>query len=105
MASLCLLDENGLPAQKWEIGEQPLSVGRGDAADISIDDEALSNCHFMLCKQGDHWLIQDLESSNGTWVDGNRTEASALRHHDCILAGRTLFIFQEHQQRPEIQSR
>jgi pSer/pThr/pTyr-binding forkhead associated (FHA) protein len=96
MARLCLLDENGLPAQQWEIGESPLSVGRGVEADIAVNDDAISSCHFLVCKQGDHWLLRDLQSSNGTWVDGHRTETATLHHHDCILAGHSLFMFHDH---------
>ena len=40
-------------------------------------------------------VLKDLDSQNGTSVDGKRVQAATLRHHDCILAGRTLFLFSE----------
>ena len=95
MASLYLLDEDGTMAEEWELGAEPLSVGRGAAAHVVVEDQSLSRCHFVIERQGTAYVLKDLDSSNGTWVDGRpaRREPTPLRHHDCILAGRTLFVF------------
>jgi len=95
MANLALLGEDGITARRWEIGARPLSVGRDDSADVVIEDETLSRRHFLIVKQGTHYVLQDLNSQNGTWVDGRRAHARAtpLHHHDCIAAGRTIFMF------------
>lgn len=95
MASLCLLDENGIMSRRWELGEKPLAVGRGKSADIVIQDATLSRRHFMVEREGESYLLKDLKSQNGTWVDGRRAESTKLHHHDCILAGRTIFMFSE----------
>ena len=96
MATLCLLDDVGLIAKRWELNSEPVSIGRDDSAEVSLDDESLSRLHFMVFRDKDGYAIQDLDSQNGTWVDGNRAPQVRLRHHDCILAGRTLFLFSEH---------
>ncbi len=95
MASLCLLGDDGLTIECWELGDDPLAVGRDGSADVKIDDQSLSRRHFQIRRQGDHFLIEDLGSQNGTWVDGIRALQVRLCHHDCILAGRTLFLFSE----------
>ena len=95
MASLCLLAEDGRKAGSWELGPRPLAVGRGESADIIINDASLSRRHFQIVREGDEYLLRDLNSRNGTFVDGKRAAATKLRHHDCILAGRTLFLFTE----------
>ncbi len=95
MATLCLLDENGVTAERWELGGQPLAIGRGAAADIVVDDAALSRRHFVIVPEADGYLLKDLGSQNGTWVDGEPAKATRLRHHTCILAGRTLFMFSD----------
>ncbi len=95
MASLCLLDEDGSLAQQWDLGAEPLAIGRGAGADVIIEDDALSRRHFEIVQQGDHYELRDLNSQNGTWVDGQRAVTTPLHHHDCILAGRTLFLFAE----------
>ena len=85
-----------MAVERWKIDAKPLAVGRGDAADIVIDDATLSRRHFLIFRKGTEYLVQDLQSQNGTWVDGQRAQLTKLRHHTCILAGRTLFMFSEH---------
>ena len=95
MASLCLLAEDGTMADQWELGPEPMAVGRDASADVLVDDGALSRRHFAILLKDGSYVLQDLDSQNGTWVDGRRaqTDPIPLRHHDCILAGRTLFLF------------
>ena len=95
MADLTLLAEDGTVAQRWAIGDQPAAVGRADTADITIHDNTLSRRHFMIWREGDSYLIKDLNSQNGTWVDGQRVRATTLRRNVCIAAGHTLFMFLE----------
>jgi pSer/pThr/pTyr-binding forkhead associated (FHA) protein len=95
MAALCLLDDVGVIAQRWELSDQPVAVGRDASADVKIDDESLSRRHFMIVREGQNYLLKDLDSQNGTWVAGKRARATTLRHNDCIAAGRTLFLFSE----------
>lgn len=96
MADLCLLDENGAVTQRWEIGDQPIAVGRDEAAEVPIPDSTLSRRHFLIWREGESFRIKDLGSQNGTWVDGQRAQGTRLRHNVCIVAGRTVFMFCEH---------
>src|SRR6185436_842803 len=100
MASLCLLGDDGTMAQRWDIGEEPLSVGRDEAADVQINDGSLSRLHFSIGREGTTFILKDLKSQNGTSVDGKRVESVKLRHHDCIVAGRTVFLFSEQGVQP-----
>jgi pSer/pThr/pTyr-binding forkhead associated (FHA) protein len=95
MASLCLLGDDGLMVERWEIGDEPLAVGRDAAAEVTIADGSLSRRHFLIMRTGQDYLLKDLESQNGTWVDGRLADTVKLHNHDCILAGRTLFLFSE----------
>ena len=97
MADLCLLAEDGAVAQRWAIGDQPAAVGRDETADITIRDDALSRHHFTIWREGDTFLIKDLNSQNGTWVDGQRVQRATLHQDVCIAAGHTLFMFSEHE--------
>ena len=82
-------------ADQWELGAEPLAVGRDASADVIVEDVALSRRHFLIVCEGGGYALKDLDSQNGTWVDGRlaKKEPTPLRHHDCILAGRTLFLF------------
>ena len=95
MATLCLLGSNGAVAEQWEVRDEPMTVGRGAAADMKVDDDGLSRRHFMIAREGAEYVIKDLSSRNGTWVHGHRALTAKLHHNDCILAGHTLFRFCE----------
>ena len=95
MAHLCLLDENGAIAQRWEVSDQPMAVGRDQTAEVTIPDNTLSRRHFLIWREEGRFLIKDLNSQNGTWVDGGRAQGTELRHNVCIVAGRTVFMFSQ----------
>lgn len=49
-------------------------VGRGPRCDVRINDRRCSTQHAMIRWEGRHWLLQDLASRNGTWVEGDRID-------------------------------
>lgn len=68
-------------------------VGRQDA-DLTVDDPALSGHHFAIdCPEKGQFLIRDLESTNGTRVNGQPIQTSPLQSGDTIEAGQTTFVF------------
>lgn len=93
MARLVLLNDEGGKAGAWELGRKPVAVGRSESADVVIADAALSRCHFLLTRKGASFVLTDLNSQNGTWVDGRKAAQVTLHDHDCILAGRSVFVF------------
>ena len=95
MAALYQIGEDGSRTEQWDIDEEPVVVGRSGQAKVSIEDEGVSRRHFLILRDGEDYLIKDLNSRNGTWVDGRRVFAEKLHHNDRILAGRTLFLFAE----------
>ncbi len=68
------------------------AVGR-EGADIELDDPALSSRHFEIEARGAEFFIRDLDSSNGTFVNGNRIRATQLAPGDKVKAGQTQLIF------------
>jgi hypothetical protein len=69
-----------------------LCVGRSTQADFVVaDDSQVSAMHFRLEHHESAWWIHDLESSNGTYVNGERVRASVVRDEDRIVAGNTAF--------------
>ena len=49
-----------------------LSIGRSSESGLVIRDDYTSSHHARLSKRGDIWTIQDLDSTNGTYLDGRR---------------------------------
>lgn len=56
----------------------PIVVGRGAAADLQVQDNSLSRQHARFCLEGDHVVIEDLKSTNGTCVRGETIERASL---------------------------
>jgi len=85
----------GGPAAGREIdlGGERLLLGRSSDADLVLADDSLSKLHtlFLLTPQGHQ--IQDLESANGTWVNGVRTEIAHLAPDDRIAVGEHLLHY------------
>jgi pSer/pThr/pTyr-binding forkhead associated (FHA) protein len=50
-------------------------LGRSERTDVCVDDRAVSSEHARLRWTGRAWVVRDLGSKNGTWVDGRRLEA------------------------------
>ena len=64
------------------------TVGRNPECDITVDSPAVSEYHCLLSKNGDTFLIEDLSSSNGTFVNGERVmDPVAVSREDRITLG------------------
>ncbi len=57
------------------LGTEPLTIGRSSESGLVIRDDYTSSHHARLVLWGDQWMIQDLDSTNGTWHDGARVAA------------------------------
>jgi len=67
---------------------KPIVIGR--AADVTIDDHEISRRHARIRIEGHSLVVEDLGSSNGTWVNGARVERVVLRPGDVLTLGRTI---------------
>jgi hypothetical protein len=54
---------------------EPLTIGRSSESGLVIRDDYTSSHHARLLLWGDQWMLQDLDSTNGTWHDGERVAA------------------------------
>lgn len=57
------------------LGNEPLTIGRSSESGLVVRDDYTSSHHARLVLWGDQWMIQDLDSTNGTWHDGARVTA------------------------------
>lgn len=70
------------------------TIGRAEDADIIIDDPFISSKHALIYKRGSKLLIQDLHSTNGTFLNDKRvTKPLRLRENDEITLGTKKFVF------------
>jgi hypothetical protein len=68
-------------------------IGRGESADIVIPDKNISKIHLSIEKLPDKFLLEDLNSTNGTLVEGNRVEKAYLLDGNIITLGNTNILF------------
>lgn len=61
----------------FALADERMTVGRNPTATISLDDLTVSRAHAEISRDGDDWVVQDVGSTNGTFVDGRRLEARA----------------------------
>jgi pSer/pThr/pTyr-binding forkhead associated (FHA) protein len=59
----------------FALGDQPVTIGRGSGATVVVDDTYVSTLHARLVPRGDAWVVEDLGSTNGTFLDGRRVAA------------------------------
>lgn len=57
---------------RWTLAKPVTSLGRWQDNDVVIDDRWVSRYHAQVRRQGDQYLIQDMDSKNGTLVNGQR---------------------------------
>lgn len=65
----------------------PIVVGRGAAADLQVPDNSLSRQHARFCLEGDHVIVEDLKSTNGTFVRGEAVERTTLEVGEEVSLG------------------
>ncbi len=57
------------------LGSEPLTIGRSSESGLVIRDDYTSTHHARLVLWGDEWVVQDLDSTNGTFLNGVRVNA------------------------------
>lgn len=75
--------------------KETLSVGRKSDNDIVIDNPAISGHHCRISLQGGTYFVEDLESTNGTYVNQKRVKKSGLHHNDVVGLAKHSLIFVE----------
>lgn len=73
------------------------TMGRSPKADIALADPFMSQIHIQFLKDEDGWSVVDNNSTNGTFVNGEKisSEPCAVKTGDLIKCGQLIFIFVE----------
>lgn len=74
------------------LGVMPKVVGRDEEADVIVDDGDVSRRHCSVAGLPNGVRVQDLGSTNGTWVNGKRITAAVLKNGDKLQVGGVTFI-------------
>jgi two-component system, cell cycle response regulator len=79
---------------KRVIVEKSLLIGRDPEADITLSDGLVSWHHAWIEDRGDSWTLVDLQSTNGTTVNGEKQPEFVLKPNDRIVFGGTAVSFE-----------
>ena len=74
-----------------ELADAPLLIGRGSDAAIKLDDDYVSTRHARVAASGEEWFVEDLGSTNGTYVGAVRiTQPTTLGLGNQVRIGKTI---------------
>jgi pSer/pThr/pTyr-binding forkhead associated (FHA) protein len=77
--------------------EGPVTIGRRSTNTIVIDNLAISGVHAKIEAADTHFVVTDLNSKNGTFVNGRRVQEQRLQHKDVITIGKHHLVFDGRQ--------
>lgn len=85
MAKL-IISMNGLNVREYVLTQERVTLGRGSANDIVLNEPVVSGQHAVVQLSGEA-SITDLDSTNGTYLNGQPINKSPLQHNDVITIG------------------
>jgi predicted component of type VI protein secretion system len=94
MAKLVLKFE-GQVLKEIPLKKSSFSIGRTPGNDVVIDNLAVSGHHARLSVDQDHYIIEDMNSLNGTFLNNQRIRRSTLKEGDEIMIGKHTLVYRE----------
>lgn len=89
-----ILQYEGRVLKEFPVG-QVVTIGRLPGNSIVIDNPAVSSKHARIARDGDSYVIEDAESTNGTFVNELRVTKHTLNYGDLVLVGKHHLVFEE----------
>ena len=86
--------------QEIPITKSSITIGRVNKNDIKIENLAVSRQHAKIVQDGDRYIIEDLNSLNGTFINDKRVMKGILRNNDEILVGKHTLVFIDEEEKP-----
>jgi pSer/pThr/pTyr-binding forkhead associated (FHA) protein len=68
-------------------------VGISEECDIPIEGNYISRHHCTICGAGYNWMVIDEDSTNGTFINGNKITQYHLRDGDILQVGKVMLLF------------
>jgi len=100
MARLILHSEDRA-AQEYAV-DRIVTIGRLPDNTLVLDHPSVSSHHACVFTDGEQCIVEDLQSTNGTFVNGRRVGRRALRNGDVVLVGRNRIVFDQIASAPAV---
>ena len=90
-----VIKNGGFEGMTFELTAEETLIGRNPTTHITLLDEGISREHAIILYDADNdsYSLEDLQSTNGTQVNGKRVRSVTLADGDEVRVGRTLFRF------------
>jgi pSer/pThr/pTyr-binding forkhead associated (FHA) protein len=86
-----LVTEGANTGERAELEQAPILIGRGNDAAIRLDDDYVSTRHARIAASGDQWFVEDLGSTNGTYIGSVRiTQPTTISLGTQVRIGKTI---------------
>lgn len=79
----------------YQLGDEPLSIGRSPQCDVFLNDMTVSREHAAVEPSEGGYVIRDANSFNGVWVNNDSVEARRLASGDVIQIGAFCLVYKE----------
>lgn len=94
--SRLVVDEGPLSGTVVPLGTTPITIGRAQDSTLVLDDDYASTNHCRIYSAGGDWIVEDLNSTNGTWLNKTRiTRPTVLPNGVPLRIGRTVMQVQK----------
>jgi pSer/pThr/pTyr-binding forkhead associated (FHA) protein len=93
--AVLVICNGGFEGMAYDLASEETIIGRNPTTDITLLDENISREHSIILRDSETgtYSIEDLQSTNGTKVNGKRVRSADLQHEDEIEIGHTRFRF------------
>jgi pSer/pThr/pTyr-binding forkhead associated (FHA) protein len=93
MSMKLTLTLSGRTLERYEFDKESVKIGRNEDCDVTIDNLGVSRYHSEILQKDGFFILRDLKSNNGTFVNGKRIESYNLNDGDEISIGKFTISF------------
>jgi HD-GYP domain-containing protein (c-di-GMP phosphodiesterase class II) len=91
--AIALISRGKSSGRRIPINHWPATIGRDNNSVVPVDDDRVSRYHARIKKRDKLYILEDLQSKNGTYLNGDKISNSTINSGDKILVGDTEIIF------------
>ena len=96
---------DGETVDEVEVTGEVMTIGRDSDADVTLDDSSVSRRHATLSQVNSQFFIEDLGSTNGTYLNKKRISIHVLKNGDLIQVGHYAVRFEREQDQEQEEQR
>jgi len=91
-----LLKLNGAAVKEIVLNRPQITIGRSPDNDLVLNSSEVSGHHARIIQGGESWIIEDLRSTNGTFLHGWKMIQHKFKHADTIAIGKYQLLYHDH---------